>query len=426
MSEPGRGKLSKHRIMRLSSAVSQALPETHMMSLGAFWQMLGKYGKVIVKPSGSYGGRGVIQIIHNGKGKYEVHFENVVRHFNGKPALGSFIRGRALSGCIVQRRIALARVDGRPFDMRVMIQRKNLGAAWTVTGKLAKVAGKGFIVTNIKRSHGRVITVESAIARAKLSASKASLLGKIDSIALQTANHLGQHYRGLRTIGLDMGIDRSGKVWIIEANFFPMLSLFNYLRDKTMYRRIRAYKKAKLSGHVEPVVQAEPAQRPQRSAALNPALQKQPVKRVAVRPVDPSLIERINKRIVDASKIRRTVAQPLKPKQTVEQQAPKSVQATDQASKSRIETLRPEPEAARSQGEWLSKSMLPVSRQTEHLSSKRTEHASQAFEHRSRLWNKTVGQPAKSTGAPAKSVGASAESAGAPAKSTESSTASGS
>ena len=429
MSNPGYGKFSKHRIMSQSTEISQALPETHKMNMDVFWRMLGKYGKVIIKPTGAYGGSGVIQVAQNGKGKYAVHFESVVRHFNSKAALGDFIHGRASKGCIVQRRIALARVDGRPFDLRVMVQRKNTSSAWIVTGKLAKVAGKGFIVTNIKRSHGKVTTVESAIARAKLSAKKADLVGKIDKLALQTATHLGQHYRNLRTVGLDLGIDRNGKVWIIEANFLPMLALFNYLKDKTMYRRICSYKKAKLSAQAAPVVEAEQPQRVQRhveterpqriqrNATSPPAAQKQPVRRFVIR--DPSLFQRINKQMIDPSKIRRTVQMPLKSKQAEEQQALKPVQPINQASRSVNETLRPEREAAKSQAERLSKPALPEFRQAEHLSSKQTEHASQkAAEHRSKLWNKTVGQPAKSTGAPAKSTGTSAKSSGAPARST--------
>jgi len=431
LSNPGHGKLSKHRIMSQSPALSQALPETHVMNLDVFWQMLGKYGNVIVKPSGSYGGSGVIQVAQRGKGKYTVRFESVVKHFNSKPALGDFIHGRAAKGCIVQRRIALARVDGRPFDLRVMVQRKNTSSAWIVTGKLAKVAGKGFIVTNIKRSHGKVTTVESAIARAKLSAKKADLLGQIDKLALQTAAHLGQHYRNLRSVGLDLGIDRNGKVWIIEANFLPMLALFNYLKDKTMYRRICSYKKAKLSAQAAPIaeaeqpqrvqrhIEAERPQRIQRNGAAPPAAQKQPVRRVVIR--DPSLIQRINKQMIDPSKIRRTVQRPLKPKQAEEQQALKPVQPINPASRSITETLKSEREAAKSQAERLSKSVLPEFRQAEHLSSKQTEHASasqMAAEHRSRLWNKTVGQPAKTTDTPAKSSGVHAKSSGAPAKST--------
>jgi len=40
-----------------------------------------------------------------------------------------------------------------------------------------------------------------------------------------------------------MGLDRNGRVWIIEANFKPMKRLFLKLKDKSMYRKIVAYSK---------------------------------------------------------------------------------------------------------------------------------------------------------------------------------------
>jgi len=43
-------------------------------------------------------------------------------------------------------------------------------------------------------------------------------------------------------LGLDIGIDTSGKPWIIEANFTPAKSLFLKLKEKSMYHRIMSYK----------------------------------------------------------------------------------------------------------------------------------------------------------------------------------------
>jgi len=47
--------------------------------------------------------------------------------------------------------------------------------------------------------------------------------------------------RKLRIVGFDIGVDRGGKPWIIEANFRPSKKLFKRLKDKTMYRRIMRY-----------------------------------------------------------------------------------------------------------------------------------------------------------------------------------------
>lgn len=67
-----------------------------------------------------------------------------------------------------------------------------------------------------------------------------NLLSDIDNIALLAGAKLNPKYR---TKGFDIGLDQKGNIWIIEVNFYPVLSMFNLLRDKTMYRTIRIYKK---------------------------------------------------------------------------------------------------------------------------------------------------------------------------------------
>jgi hypothetical protein len=39
-------------------------------------------------------------------------------------------------------------------------------------------------------------------------------------------------------LGLDLAVDKSGKLWMIEENTGPALYLFAKLKDKTMYRNI--------------------------------------------------------------------------------------------------------------------------------------------------------------------------------------------
>lgn len=236
-------KWSKYKILKRSADLASHLPDTRPMEESTLWDLLGKYGKVILKPSSSWGGSGVIQVSSKGNDQYKVHAESRKRTLSGKANLYDYVKKKLSRNYIVQRRIPLARVNGRPFDLRVMAQRRK-HSNWGVTGKLAKVAGKGYIVTNIARSKGTVIPVESAIQRSALKgSSQKALLSKIDTVALRAAKRLSQSYSGIRTIGIDMGLDHRGKVWIIEANFAPATSLFRKLKNKSMYRKIIFYKK---------------------------------------------------------------------------------------------------------------------------------------------------------------------------------------
>lgn len=234
----GSGKWSKYQVMRKSKKLSAATPQTKRLAPQSLTQFLARYHAVIVKPSGGSGGAGVIQISRTGKGYVIQSGRRRTAHRNRSDVLAALRRRIRFSGYIIQRRIPLATVQGNPFDLRVMVQRPRRGG-WIITGKLAKVAGKGYIVTNVARSGGKVLPVNTALRRSTIrSRSVASLNRSINQTALLAAKQLGHHYRSQRIVGLDMGICRQGKVWIIEANFRPAKSLFLKLKDKSMYRRI--------------------------------------------------------------------------------------------------------------------------------------------------------------------------------------------
>ena len=239
----GRGKLAKYRLLAKSRSLRSALPRTKSMCKEHFYTMLRRYGNVIVKPSSGSGGVGVIRVRRSSGSGYEVRYGKAVKRCGDLQGAYRLVRSKTASrGHIVQRTVELAKVAGMPFDIRVMVQRK-AGRSWTVTGKLAKIAGPGYIITNVARSKGRVASLSEAIRRSNIRCRSAEALqARIDSIGLCAARRMQRHYR-TRTLGLDVAVTPSGKVWIIEANLHPSRSLFRKLADKSMYRRIMAWHK---------------------------------------------------------------------------------------------------------------------------------------------------------------------------------------
>lgn len=245
MTKLNTSKWTKYKLLLKSEKLSANLPETAWLSESTFWRMIDKYGEVIIKPTGSYGGNGVIRIRKKDESTYEIHDGAKKKSLTDKTQVSIYIKKKTGKNNIVQQRIPLATVNGRPFDLRVMVQRRP-HSPWQVTGKLAKVAGKGFIVTNIRMSSGKVVSVEYAIKHSALHAMRTSdLLSKLDKIALRSAALLGPSYPWVRTMGIDMAFDTEGKVWIIEVNFAPMLELFLKLKDKSIFHRIKSFHNSK-------------------------------------------------------------------------------------------------------------------------------------------------------------------------------------
>jgi glutathione synthase/RimK-type ligase-like ATP-grasp enzyme len=240
-----KNKLLKYRHMKSYAPLAYYLPKTDWMSTHAFWDMMNQYGRVVVKPTGGSRGRGVYQVTDLGGNRYQIHVEKRKIRIKGKDRTYDYLsRCIGDQSYIVQRWISRAKVRGRPFDLRVIIQRRRNSYAWTVTGKVAKVAGRGYIVSNITRSKGRVLPVRTAIARSSLRRfSLRSLQSAINRVSLLSAKRLSTKFPHHRIYGLDLALDRNGRPWIIEANLFPSRSHFRKLKDKTMLRRITAYKR---------------------------------------------------------------------------------------------------------------------------------------------------------------------------------------
>lgn len=235
-------KLTKYYVLRASSALVGTLPSTKLFSRKSLYEFLDRYKKVIAKPAAGSGGAGVIMISGKGNSSYRVQSGAKKRTLRGKKDTYHYLRKKMGARYLIQRGISLARVNGRPFDVRVMVQRRR-GSQWAVTGMLAKVAGKGYIITNIKRSGGRVLPLHTAIRSSSIRGVSAdTVIARLRRIALLAASRLVTYYTSQNVFGFDMGIDSSGKVWIIEANLRPDITLFLKLHDKQMYRTIVKYR----------------------------------------------------------------------------------------------------------------------------------------------------------------------------------------
>ncbi|NEW06807.1 hypothetical protein GK047_12370 [Paenibacillus sp. SYP-B3998] len=239
-------KWLKYRFLRSYKPLALHVPETQRMTRNTFWKLVRKYTHVIVKPVWGSRGRGVIQISSIGNNNYVLHYENIRTTIHGKEQTYRFIKRKIGSASyMVQRRIPRPTIGGSPFDLRVIIQRKRNSAKWVVTGKVAKVAGRGYIVSNHERSKGSLLPVPIALHRSTIRHySTQHLLSKIQRVSILSSKRLASYFPRHRIYGLDIGLDNNGKVWIIEANLFPSRSHFLALRDKTMYRRITDFKKS--------------------------------------------------------------------------------------------------------------------------------------------------------------------------------------
>ncbi|MCP3776389.1 YheC/YheD family protein [Paenibacillus sp. MZ04-78.2] len=238
-------KWLKYRFLKNYKRLTRYVPRTKLMSESALWKMISKYRHVILKPVRGSRGRGIIQVSSMGGHTYALHYENVNMKIRGKENTYKFLQKKiGYTRYMIQRRIDRPTIGGCPFDMRVILQRKKTSRKWELTAKIAKVAGRGYVVSNNERSKGRLLPVKTAIRKSTIHhLSSTRLRWKMKRISLRAARRLSNLFPHHRIYGLDVGFDLKGHPWIIEANLYPSMSHFLKLKDRTMYRRIMAYKK---------------------------------------------------------------------------------------------------------------------------------------------------------------------------------------
>ncbi|WP_261381600.1 YheC/YheD family protein [Paenibacillus cremeus] len=242
------GKWSQYRFYARDARFRPYMPQTALLNQQTLSSYLGRFGSVYVKPNLQHTGKGVMKAWRQNNRYHYVFVRGKVQSFETVQEMYRHMRRRFGSKPhIVQKTIDLAKVGGRRYDIRVMMLRGGTGA-WTYCGMLAKVAGQGSIVTNVRRGGGYAITVDQALSRSlnlstdQIQAMKSRLIRLSHAICSRFNS-----YKYTSQIGIDFAMDSSGRLWIIEVNFdFPSHDLFALLKDKTFYwkikRTVRAYR----------------------------------------------------------------------------------------------------------------------------------------------------------------------------------------
>lgn len=234
-------KWSLHKFYWKDPQIRPFLPPTSLLNPNSLQSFLSKYQSVYVKPNRKHMGKGIMKVWKSGSGYA------FIKERGGKSESSSLeelyqnmMKNRLSQPYIVQKTIHLAKVNHRPFDIRVMMMR-NRSKKWQYAGMLAKVAGPDSIITNVARGGGYVTTVGDALRQSGLF--KDHEIGKIKRQLTRLSYRVCRRfnrYKFTSQIGIDYGIDTEGRIYIIEVNFdFPSHGLFKKLKDKTYYKRIR-------------------------------------------------------------------------------------------------------------------------------------------------------------------------------------------
>jgi glutathione synthase/RimK-type ligase-like ATP-grasp enzyme len=239
-------KWRKTKVILRNSALHTYVPDTRKMARASLKEMLNRYGMVYVKPDCGTYGIGVMRV-EQASGSETKPFSYqagvVKRSFARFDRLYDSIRkqtGRRLY--LVQKGIHLTKYHNRRFDIRVMVQ-QSPRRKWEATGVIGRVAHPKKIVTNVHNG-GTLKPIETLLSAYVSGDNKKQYIQRLRKLGLTMARQLHSGFRGIKEIGLDVALDKQLHPWVLEINTSPDPYIFNRLKDKRIFGKIRRYARA--------------------------------------------------------------------------------------------------------------------------------------------------------------------------------------
>jgi len=240
-----KSKMQKGTPLIHDHILSRHVPETHWYNAATLTKMLTAFPVIYIKPDTGSSGTGIIRVKRLNNSESLISFKASSKKYpNTKIASEVAKRMHRGKKYIIQQGIPLATYQKKPFDLRIVLQKPS--NRWLLTWMSAKVAPRSnSIVTNVAKG-ARDAKIEEVLRGADQRLNVPAVQEELSDVSYKIARKLGSRFP-LRIVGLDMGIDKKGKVWFIEANTRPG---FNGLKkfDPVQYRRyLRAKKQIEAS-----------------------------------------------------------------------------------------------------------------------------------------------------------------------------------
>ncbi|MDD2373690.1 MAG: YheC/YheD family protein, partial [Syntrophomonadaceae bacterium] len=231
------GKWEAYRLFKRNPDMLPYLPETRLVN--SFRQveiMAKKYRAVYLKPVNGTQGKNIIRVNRNRKSPgycYQYHCNGSLCKGSAsdllqlRKKLRPVMAGRSY---LVQKEINLLRYEGGIADIRVMVQKEHNGR-WEVTGMACRVGKPGAITSNISGG-GSGMRVETVLRKSFHGRKQVNqIIETIIFVAINAALSVEEYLGNCGEAGVDIGVDKYGKVWFIEANLRPARRVFTLIGE---------------------------------------------------------------------------------------------------------------------------------------------------------------------------------------------------
>ncbi len=241
--------MKKTRALLEHPIIAQHVPETVWYNSNNLIKMVAQHSVIYIKPDTGCQGNRVMRLKKVNETDGLLAFEDYTKNISLADApsvLNSIISKRKF---IIQQGIDLATYRNCPFDIRIVMQRPY--RTWEITLTSAKVASREqAVVTNVSKGAQDYPLID-ILQQYDQKQNPTATIKQLVNLSHQICHLLGIKYP-LRIIGLDMAVDKHGRIWFIEANTQPQCARCKLVNDKISqhkYEKARTIIKGKTKNH---------------------------------------------------------------------------------------------------------------------------------------------------------------------------------
>lgn len=196
--------------------------------------MLSEHPKVCVKSLWGSRGKEVLFIEKKGDRFSLIYPDGIIKRYLNLDELANsisfFMKG---NNWLIQETVNLATWKNCRIDLRALVQKVTL-QRWACTVLCLRKAQPHGLITST--SHGGTVFNASSILSKLWPSHSEELVKEVKKLTLHVAQTLENHVGPLGELGIDIGIDQGGQIWLFEVNGKPGKTTIRKLGNK---RKIR-------------------------------------------------------------------------------------------------------------------------------------------------------------------------------------------
>ncbi|WP_019153383.1 YheC/YheD family endospore coat-associated protein [Robertmurraya massiliosenegalensis] len=218
-------KWEVHNLLIQETHLHPFLPETALYESHTFPAFLEKHKTLFIKPLNGSQGRNIFKVSledhHILVNTTSIREHEQIKSFQHiEEFINWFQKRQKQTPFIMQQGIPLAMYVNRPLDFRILCH-KDHSDSWRVTSIVARVSAKTEFVSNLARG-GEMMKAAKPLTHLFDHQTARSHISFMKELSIEVCKIISQSSQGIvGELGIDIGIDSNGRIWIIEVNSKP-------------------------------------------------------------------------------------------------------------------------------------------------------------------------------------------------------------